>query len=102
MIVAVTDKPEVARCLALWHGVLPIVCELDGDTEQVIARVVEAAVKRALPRPRARRWWSSTPPPISIADRRTSSASAAPRVRLQGGRYNDLWCPRFSRTCVAL
>ena len=32
---------------ALWHGVLPIVCELEGETEQVIARVVESAVKRA-------------------------------------------------------
>ena len=28
---------------------LPIVCQLDGETEQVITRVVEAAVKRALP-----------------------------------------------------
>lgn len=48
-IVAVTDNREVARTLALWHGVLPIVCHLDGETEYVIARVVEAAVKRALP-----------------------------------------------------
>ena len=48
-IVAVTDNREVARTLALWHGVLPIVCHLDGETEFVIARVVEAAVKRALP-----------------------------------------------------
>ena len=23
LIVAVTDKPEVARCLSLWHGVMP-------------------------------------------------------------------------------
>jgi pyruvate kinase len=50
-IVAVTDKAEVARSLALWHGVLPIVCDLDGETEQVIARVVESAVRRALPVP---------------------------------------------------
>jgi pyruvate kinase len=49
VIVAVTDKPEVARSLALWHGVLPIVCDLDGETELVIGRVVESAVKRALP-----------------------------------------------------
>ncbi len=49
VIVAVTDKPDIARWLALWHGVLPIVCELEGETEQVIARVVEAAVKQALP-----------------------------------------------------
>jgi pyruvate kinase len=47
LIVAVTDKPEVARVLALWHGVLPLVCDLDGETEQVIARVVESAVKRS-------------------------------------------------------
>jgi pyruvate kinase len=49
VIVAVTDKDEVARRLALWHGVMPIVCQLDGESEQVIARVVEAAVTRVLP-----------------------------------------------------
>jgi pyruvate kinase len=47
LIVGVTDKPEVARYLSLWHGVMPMVSELDGDTEQVITRVVESAVKRA-------------------------------------------------------
>lgn len=46
LIAAVTDKPDIARCLALWHGVIPIVCDLEGDTEQVIARVVDSAVKR--------------------------------------------------------
>lgn len=46
IIVAATDKPEVARCLALWHGIVPMVCDLDGETEQVISRVVESAVKR--------------------------------------------------------
>ena len=46
-IVAVTDKAEIARCLALCHGVLPLVCDLDGDTEQVVARVVDFAVKRS-------------------------------------------------------
>lgn len=46
LIVAATDKPEVARCLSLWHGVVPMVCELGGDMEQMIARVVESAVKR--------------------------------------------------------
>jgi pyruvate kinase len=45
MIVAVTDKPEIARCLSLCHGILPLVCDLNGDMEQVIARVVESAVK---------------------------------------------------------
>jgi len=47
LIVAATDKPEVARLLALWHGVVPIVCDLDGEMEQVITRVVESAVKRS-------------------------------------------------------
>ena len=46
LIVGVTDKPDVARCLSLWHGVMPMVSELEGDTEQIITRVVEAAVKR--------------------------------------------------------
>ncbi len=46
LIVGVTDNPEVARCLGLWHGVVPIVCELGGEMEQMIARVVESAVKR--------------------------------------------------------
>jgi pyruvate kinase len=45
-IVAATDDAEVARRLSIFHGVLPIVCDLEGDVEQVIARVVEAAVKR--------------------------------------------------------
>ena len=48
MIVAVTDKAEIARCLALCHGVMPLVCDLEGETEQVIARVVDFAVKRSL------------------------------------------------------
>jgi pyruvate kinase len=48
LIAAVTDKPEVARCLALWHGVLPIVAELEGDTESVTARVTESVMKRSL------------------------------------------------------
>jgi pyruvate kinase len=47
-IVAVTDKPEVARCLSLWHGIVPLVCDLAGDIEQVIGRVVESAVKRKM------------------------------------------------------
>lgn len=45
-IVAATDDAEVARRLSIFHGVLPIVCDLEGDVEQVISRVVEAAVKR--------------------------------------------------------
>ena len=47
LIAAVTDKPEVARCLSLWHGVLPIVTELDGDTDSVTARVTESVMKRS-------------------------------------------------------
>jgi pyruvate kinase len=47
LIVGVTDKPEVARCLSLWHGVMPMVGDLEGDIETVIARVVESAVKHA-------------------------------------------------------
>jgi pyruvate kinase len=46
MIVAATDKEELARCLSLCHGVLPVVCDLSGDIEQVIARVIESAVKK--------------------------------------------------------
>jgi len=45
-IAATTDKPEIARCLSLCHGVVPVVCDLSGEVEQVIARAVEAAVKR--------------------------------------------------------
>jgi pyruvate kinase len=45
MIVAATDKADLARCLNLCHGVLPVVCDLGGDIEQVIARVIESAVK---------------------------------------------------------
>ncbi len=45
-IVAATDDAAVARRLAIYQGVLPIVCDLEGDVEQVISRVIEAAVKR--------------------------------------------------------
>ena len=72
MIVAVTDKAEVARRLALWHGVLPIVCELEGDTEQVIARVVECRGQAHRRRPTTPSWSWSIRRPISIAARRTS------------------------------
>jgi len=47
LIVGVTDKPEVARCLSLWHGVMPMVGDLEGDIETVITRLVDLAVKRA-------------------------------------------------------
>ena len=45
-IVAATVAPDVARRLSIFHGVLPVVCGLDGDIEQVIMRVVESAVQR--------------------------------------------------------
>ena len=41
-----TDKAELARCLNLYHGVLPILCDLTGDMEQVIGRVIESAVEK--------------------------------------------------------
>ena len=44
-IVAAADNPELARRLSLWHGVIPIVCDISGDIEQVITRVVESAVR---------------------------------------------------------
>jgi pyruvate kinase len=45
-IVAATDNAEVARRLNLWQGVIPVVCDLGGEMEQVISRVIDAAVKR--------------------------------------------------------
>ena len=45
-IVAATHDAEVARRLSIFRGVLPMVCDLDGDIEQVITRVVESAVQR--------------------------------------------------------
>lgn len=40
-IYAVTDRPEVARRLALWWGVCPLVLSIHGDVEEVAARVVD-------------------------------------------------------------
>lgn len=40
-IYAATDRPEVARRLALWWGVVPLVVGLEGDVDQVAARVVD-------------------------------------------------------------
>ena len=45
-IVAATHDAEVARRLSIYHGVLPVVCDLEGDIERVITRVVELAVRR--------------------------------------------------------
>ncbi len=47
IILAATDNEEVARRLSLWRGVVPMVCDLQGDIEDVITRVVDGAVKRA-------------------------------------------------------
>jgi len=47
IILAATDDEEVARRLSLWRGVVPMVCNLQGDMEEVITRVVDSAVKRA-------------------------------------------------------
>lgn len=46
LIAAVTDKPEVARSLALWHGIVPLVCDLAGDIEEIITRVMDVAARR--------------------------------------------------------
>ncbi len=40
-VYAATDRPEVARRLALWWGVSPLVISLEGDVDQVAARVVD-------------------------------------------------------------
>lgn len=45
VILAVTDREEVARRLSLWRGVVPMVCDLTGDIENVISRVVDEAVR---------------------------------------------------------
>ena len=47
IILAATDNEEVARRLNLWRGVIPMVCELGGDIEDVITRVVDGAVERS-------------------------------------------------------
>ena len=47
IILAATDNEEVARRLSLWRGVVPMVCDLRGDMEEVITRVVDGAVRRS-------------------------------------------------------
>ena len=46
-ILAATDRPDVARRLNLWRGVIPMLCDLSGDIETTITRVVEAAAARS-------------------------------------------------------
>ncbi len=41
-IYAATERPEIARRLALWWGVVPIVCSLEGSMEAVESRIVES------------------------------------------------------------
>jgi pyruvate kinase len=43
-IVAATDDAGTARCLSICRGVLPMVCDLNGDLEEVITRAVAGAV----------------------------------------------------------
>ena len=40
-VYAATDRPEVARRLVLWWGVCPLIMSLEGDVDQVAARVVD-------------------------------------------------------------
>jgi pyruvate kinase len=40
-IYAATDRPEIARRLALWWGVVPLVVPLDGSVDDVGGRVVD-------------------------------------------------------------
>ena len=40
-IYAATDRPEVARRLALWWGVVPLVVSLEGNVDEVGGRVVD-------------------------------------------------------------
>ena len=47
IILAATDNEEVARRLNLWRGVVPILCDLGGEIEEVITRVVDGAVQRS-------------------------------------------------------
>ena len=47
IILAATDNEEVARRLNLWRGVVPILCDLRGDMEEVITRVVDGAVQQS-------------------------------------------------------
>jgi pyruvate kinase len=50
VIIAATARPETARALALWRGVVPTVCSLEGDIETVITRIVDEAQRTiALP-----------------------------------------------------
>jgi pyruvate kinase len=47
-IVAATDRPEIARRLALWRGVLPVVETLDGDVNAAAARIGQGLIARGI------------------------------------------------------
>ena len=44
-ILAATNREDIARSLSLWCGVTPMVCDLNGDVEAVISRVIDEAVR---------------------------------------------------------
>jgi pyruvate kinase len=48
-IYAATQREDVARRLALWWGVVPLVTSLDGGMEGVAARVLEQMAARGFP-----------------------------------------------------
>ncbi|MGE0042068.1 MAG: pyruvate kinase [Vicinamibacterales bacterium] len=48
-IYAATEREEVARRLALWWGVVPLVTSLDGGMEAVAARVLEQMASKGFP-----------------------------------------------------
>ncbi len=47
IILAATDNGEVARRLSLWRGVVPLLCDLQGEVEDVITRVISGAIERS-------------------------------------------------------
>jgi pyruvate kinase len=47
-IVAATDRPEIARRLALWLGVIPVIEALDGDVNAAAAHIGQVLVARGV------------------------------------------------------
>jgi pyruvate kinase len=52
-IFAATDRPDIARRLALWWGVIPVLASLDGDTSAAAARIAGQLVAAGSLRPGA-------------------------------------------------
>lgn len=48
-IYAATERDEIARRLALWRGVVPLTCAIEGDVDEVAARVIDRIRDRGLP-----------------------------------------------------